>query len=155
MVEMRRANLSDVPLLVDFMAEFYAEANYNLDRTRATEAFAAVLADDRLGLVWIIEAEHQDVGYAVLAFRYAMEYGGLIACLDDLFVRPDWRNQGLGAAALIELRSFCETEGIRAITVEAGDNNGPAQAVYRRAGFLQAANRQLLTLGLAAPAHVL
>jgi len=137
------------------MADFYAEADYELNRTRAAEAFAAILADDRLGYIWVIQAERQDVGHVVLTFRYAMEYGGLIACLDDLYVRPDWRNKGLSTAALIELRKFCETAGIRALTVEVGHNNGPAQTVYRRVGFVEAADRQLLVLALGAPTHVL
>ena len=152
---MRRASSIDIPLLVSLMADFYAEADYELNRTRAAEAFAAILADDRLGYIWAIQAERQDVGHVVLTFRYAMEYGGLIACLDDLYVRPDWRNKGLSTAALIELRKFCETAGIRALTVEVGHNNGPAQTVYRRVGFVEAADRQLLVLALGAPTHVL
>ena len=152
---MRRASSVDIPLLVSLMAEFYAEADYDLNRTQAAEAFAAILADDRFGYIWVIQAERQDVGHVVLTLRYAMEYGGLIACLDDLYVRPDWRNKGLSTAALIELRKFCEMAGIRALTVEAGHHNAPAQTVYRRAGFVEVADRQLLALALDAPTHVL
>ena len=153
--EMRRATPDDIPLLVGLMAEFYAEGGYELNPVRAAEAFAAILADERLGYVWIIRAEHQDVGHIVLTLRYAMEYGGLIACLDDLFVRPDWRNKGLSTVALVEVRKFCEGHGIRALTVEVGHNNGPAQTVYRRVGFAEAANRQLLAMALTDPTHVL
>lgn len=151
---MRRANPRDIPLLVDLMAEFYAEANYELNRKHATEAFAAILEDERLGFVWIIEAEDRAVGHVVLTLRYAMEYGGFIACLDDLFVRPDWRNQGLSTAALAELRRFCKTTGIRALTVEVGSNNSPAKKVYQKTGFEEAAERRLLALPLAAPTHL-
>lgn len=136
------------------MAEFYAEAGYALNRARAGEAFAAVLADERLGSVWIIQVEHQDVGHMVLTLRYAMEYGGLIACLDDLYVKRDWRNRGLATRALIEARSFCERDGIRALTVEVGQDNGPAQTVYRRVGFAETVGRQLLALPLAPPTHL-
>src|ERR1022692_1382364 len=45
--EMRRASPNDIPLLVDLMAEFYAEAGYDLDRARAAGAFEAILGDDR------------------------------------------------------------------------------------------------------------
>jgi len=135
------------------MAEFYAEGGYDLNHARATGAFAAILADERLGYVWIIQAEHQDVGHIVLTLKYAMEYGGMVACLDDLYVQPDWRNKGLSTGALVEIRSFCEGLGIRALTVEVGHNNGPAQTVYRRVGFAEAADRQLLALALAAPTH--
>jgi len=152
---MRRATPRDIPLLVDLMAEFYAEASYALDHARAAGGFAAILADEHLGFVWIIQAEHHNVGHIVLTLRYAMEYSGLIACLDDLYVKPEWRNRGLSTGALTEVRNFCEQAGIRALTVEVGHNNGPAQKVYRRVGFAEAVDRQLLALPLAPPTHIL
>ena len=152
---MRRANSVDIPLLVSMMTEFYAETNYDLNPTLAAEAFSTILADERLGYIWVIQAEHHDVGYVVLALKFAMEYSGLIACLDDLYVQPNWRNKGLSTAALAELRVLCEKAGIRAVTVEVGLDNGPAQTVYRRIGFTEAADRQLLALALAAPSHIL
>jgi GNAT superfamily N-acetyltransferase len=151
---MRRANSGDVPLLLDLMTDFYAEGGYALDRSHAAQAFSAVLADGRLGYIWIIQKEHQAVGHLVLTLRYAMEYGGMIACLDDLYVKPAWRNGGLSKAALLEVKSFCEKAGIRAVTVEVGHNNGPAQSVYRRLGFVEAPDRQLLAMALAPPTHI-
>jgi len=145
---MRHATADDIPLLVSLMAEFYAEGGYQLDRAHAAAAFAEIIADERLGSVWLIQADHEDVGHVVLTLRYAMEYGGLIACLDDLYVRPQWRNRGLSTVALTELRNFCATSGIRAMTVEVGDDNGSAQKVYRKLGFTEAAGRQLLALSL-------
>src|ERR1035438_7054850 len=132
---MRRASPNDIPLLVGLMAEFYAETGYDLNHARAARAFAAILADERLGYVRIIQIEHQDVGHIVLTLKYAMEYSGLVACLDDLYVKPDWRNKGLSTAALVEVRKFCEVAGIRALTVEVGHKTRPAQTVYRRVVF--------------------
>jgi len=152
---MRRATPGDIPLLLELMTEFYAEGGFRLDAERAGRAFTELLADERLGYVWIIEAEQQAVGHVVITLRYAMEYAGTIACLDDLFVRPAWRNRGLSQQALLQIRSFCEAAGIRAMTVEVGIGNWPAQKVYRRIGFAEEADRQLLALGLAPPAHVL
>ncbi len=54
---MRKATPDDVEQLVELMAEFYAEGAYLLNRRRATEAFQTLLADDRLGHVWIIQAD--------------------------------------------------------------------------------------------------
>lgn len=70
-------------------------------------------------------------------------------------VVPAYRNQGLSTSALGEVRRFCERIGIRALTVEVGATNGPAQTVYRRAGFSASEGRQLLALALATPAHIL
>ena len=97
---MREAVVGDVPTLVELMAEFYAESDYVLDRVRAAAAFTALLSDPRLGRVWLIEQASAAVGYVVVTFVYGMEYGGLMAFVDDFFVRPAFRNSGLGTAAL-------------------------------------------------------
>ncbi|HYJ05342.1 MAG TPA: GNAT family N-acetyltransferase [Chthoniobacterales bacterium] len=145
---MRPAALKDVPRLVALMTEFYAETATPLDATRAAEAFAALLADDRLGHVWLVQAGHDDVGYVVITFSYSMEFGGRNAFLDDLFIQAPFRGAGLGTAALNEVRAFCMEQGVRAIHLETGRDNATAQALYRRAGF-KITDRQLLTLVLA------
>lgn len=145
---MRPGALEDVPRLMALMTEFYAESATPLDAIRGAEAFAALLADDRLGRVWLIQAGHDDVGYAVITFSYSMEFGGRNAFLDDLFIQAPFRGAGLGTEALKELRSFCAEQGVRALHLETGRDNATAQALYRRAGF-KVTDRQLLTLVLA------
>jgi len=65
-----------------------------------------------------------------------MEYGGLIAFVDDLFVQAPFRRAGLGTAALTEVRDFCAERGIRALFVETERDNVAAPALYRRVGFV-------------------
>jgi GNAT superfamily N-acetyltransferase len=103
----RKASLDDVQQLVVLMAEFYAEGAYPLNRPHAAEAFATLLADKRLGHVWFIQADSQAVGHVVVTFCFSMEYGGLVAFVDDLFVQRAFRRAGLGTAALTEVRAFC------------------------------------------------
>jgi GNAT superfamily N-acetyltransferase len=150
---LRKASPADVPRLVALMAEFYAEGSYPLNHRRAAEAFAVLLTDERLGQVWLIQADPQDVGHVVVTLCFSMEYGGLIAFVDDLFVQRPFRRMGLGASALAEVRDFCAKRGVRAILVETGADNVAAQAVYRRAEFVNT-DRQLLALKLADPTHV-
>jgi GNAT superfamily N-acetyltransferase len=149
---MRQATPQDVERLVDLMAEFYGESDYPLNRKRAADAFNTLLSDERLGRVWIVEADSENVGYIVLTLGYSMEYGGRDAYVDDLFVRRSFRNAGLGTAALEEVRKFCQRIGVRALHLELARDNHPAQVVYRRAGFVDT-DRQLLTLELAEPTH--
>jgi GNAT superfamily N-acetyltransferase len=150
---LRKASPDDVQPLVALMAEFYAESDCPLNERRAAEAFAALLADDRLGHVWFIQADSRHVGHVVVTLCFSMEYGGLIAFVDDLFVQASHRRAGLGTAALTEVRDFCANRGIRALLVETGRDNVPAQALYRRVGFVDT-DRQLLARSLADPTHV-
>jgi GNAT superfamily N-acetyltransferase len=150
---MRPASAGDVPTLLDLMADFYEEAGYVLDRAHAEDAFAALLADTRLGRVWLIEQGSDVVGHVVVTFVFAMEYGGLTAVVDDFYVRPASRGAGLGTSALAEVRQICVELGMRALRVEVGRDNAVARSVYGRVGF-KAADHQLMTLRLADPTHV-
>jgi GNAT superfamily N-acetyltransferase len=149
---MRRASLNDVPQLVTMMGEFYSDSPYPLNRRRATDAFTALLADERLGHVWFIQSNSEDVGYVVVTLCHSMNFGGLVATIDDFFIKPAFRGVGLGKAAMEEVRNCCVSHGIRAVQVETGRDNAPALAVYRHAGFVDTGHVHL-TLGLADPTH--
>ena len=149
---MRPATTDDTQTLVDLMAEFYAEAGYVLDHRRAVAAFSALLTDSALGRVWLIERDATVAGYIVLTFIFAMEYGGLTAVVDDFYVRTAFRGAGAGVMALAEVREQCAEFGVRAVSVEVGDENVVAQSVYRRTGFVMT-DRRLMNARLAAPSH--
>ena len=150
---MRSAGADDIPALLDMMTDFYAESGYTLDRAHAEQAFTALLGDPRLGRVFMVQRDAADVGYVVVAFVFGMEYGGLMAVVDDLFVRAEHRDIGLGTSALAEVRRICARLGVRAISVEVGNDNPRARKVYDKTGF-EKADRQLMTLRLADSSHV-
>jgi GNAT superfamily N-acetyltransferase len=150
---MRPAGADDIPALLDMMTDFYAESGYTLDRAHAERAFKALLGDPRLGRIWIVQHDADDVGYVVVTFVFGMEYGGLMAVVDDFFVRAAHRDVGLGTAALAEVRGICSRLGVRAVSVEVGRDNPRARKVYSRTGFAET-DHLLMTLRLAGPSHV-
>lgn len=151
---MREAGQADVPELAGLMRAFYAESGFELDEEQAAAGFRALLADARLGRVWLIEqGSGAAAGYVVVTFVFAMEYGGMAAVVDDLYMRPEARGEGLGKAALAATRRACEDLGLRAMRVEVGVDNLVAQAVYRSAGFEALPDHGLMAAPLAPPAH--
>jgi GNAT superfamily N-acetyltransferase len=115
-------------------------------------AFEALLGDPSLGRVWLVESGSSIVGYAVVTFVFAMEYGGMAAFLDDFFVRPAWRDRSLGTTSLARVRDIVSSLGVRAMFVEVGGDNDRALAVYRRTGF-EMTERRLMALPLQPPTH--
>lgn len=147
-----RATEADVPALVGLMREFYAEASFPLPEAAAARTFAALIGDPHLGQVWLMTVGGEPAGFVVLTVCFSMEYGGLRGFVDDFFVAPAFRRQGLGAAALAAVRAECEARGVRAVLVETSEDNEKALSVYRRAGFADSGHL-LMTLPLAAPVH--
>ncbi len=148
----RPAQLSDVTTLATMMIEFYAEADFALSREAAQQTFEQLIRSPERGCVWILECDAGVGGFIVLTLAYAMEYGGLRGFVDDFFVRPAFRRQGLGALALARVKAHGLATGVRALFVQAGADNDPAKRVYKRAGFTDTGH-QLLVQPIASPIH--
>jgi ribosomal protein S18 acetylase RimI-like enzyme len=143
MIVVRAATGADVPTLLDLMAEFYAESSYPLDRAWAAQALGDLLSDSSRGMVWLLEVDGAPAGHAVLAVRFAMEFGGLLAYIDDLFVKPGFRRRGLARAGLVALLEHCRRRGCRAVHVEVSPDNAAANALYRSFGLAPRADERL------------
>ena len=137
----RKAGTEDRDTLVRLMREFYAETRTPFDIAEAGRAFKALLADDRLGRIWILEREGSPAGYGVLTVGFSMEHGGGNGFLDDLFVREEHRGFGLGRSAMDAVLAECRTRGLRALHLEVAPDNTAAMNLYRRFGFTDNARR--------------
>jgi hypothetical protein len=88
----------DTGKLIELMSEFYAEAHLCLDAGWAESAFSQLFQNSELGCVWLAERDDVAAGHVVLTLRYTMEHGALTGCIDDLFVRPEFRRQRIAHA---------------------------------------------------------
>jgi GNAT superfamily N-acetyltransferase len=111
----RLATPADIGTLVDLMREFYAEADYPLDQEWAGAAFSQLFGDSDLGCIWIAECQSVAVGHAVLTLRYTMEHGALSGCIDDLFVKSDFRRRHIAHALPSELLDECRRRACKAV----------------------------------------
>lgn len=147
-LEVRSATAADIPVLVNLMADFYAEASFALDRDWAARSFAALLADPQRNAAWIAFQDGQPAGHAVLCARHSMEFGGLDGYIDDLYVRPGARRRGLARALLERLIAHARAQGVQALHVEVAPTNAAAQALYAALGLRPTPDRQLLVTRL-------
>jgi ribosomal protein S18 acetylase RimI-like enzyme len=141
---LRSATRDDAPALLEMMREYYAEDGYPFVEAEARQALDAFLSDGRLGQGWIVVDSERPVGYAVLTMGYSLEYRGLDAFVDELFVRPSHRGRGLAKEALHALEEACRERGVRALHLEVEPTKDAAQGLYRRSGFRDH-DRRLMT----------
>jgi ribosomal protein S18 acetylase RimI-like enzyme len=97
---------------------------------------ATLLSDPSLGQVWVAEDGQRLVAYAVLTLGYSLEHHGRDAFVDELYVVPSHRGQGLGRAALALMDAYCRENGVHVLLLEVEHVNEDAHALYRRAGFV-------------------
>ena len=94
------------------------------------------------GSITILCAGEAIVGYALVIYYWSNEYGGDIASIDELYVKPAWRGKGVGTAFLEHLVTDA-AGALRGLWVEVTLANMKALAYYSRHGFAPVANRHL------------
>ena len=71
-IQVRPAQVADIPQLVALMTDFYAEGGYPLPAGPAARTFTQLLGDPRLGRVWVMECDNLPVGHVVLTLSFSM-----------------------------------------------------------------------------------
>jgi GNAT superfamily N-acetyltransferase len=92
-----------------------------------------LLAGDR---TFAILAGAPSVAVALVTLRPNVWYEGPVALLDELYVVPEHRDQGIGSAVIDLLVATCRQRGVSAIEIGVDAPDVDAQRFYERHGFL-------------------
>ncbi len=134
-IEIKPAIPADIETLVAMMRELYAHDSFQFEETSARHALQGIIGDEAFGRVFLNCSADEVAGYAVLTFGYSLEYHGKDAFVDELFLRDEYRGQGIGKHVLRFLTEVCAENGVSALHLEVERKNTAAQAVYRNCGF--------------------
>ena len=105
--------------------------------------FDAVLSGEHRLLGYLIEADGQPVGYAIVSLKFETEVGGDAAWIEELYVDEPARGQGAGTAFFAFLTE--ELRGrIKRLRLEVGAENEGAKRLYARLGFTPLDYEQLV-----------
>jgi GNAT superfamily N-acetyltransferase len=135
---------ADLTILLHWIQDFYAHERIPFDPTTTEAAVRELIDTPAFGRIYMLLADGTAVGYAAVALGFSLEFGGRSAFLDELYVRPSSRGQGIGSLALRLLQDACRRLGARSLALEVGLENAEAEALYRREGF-STIGRQLMT----------
>ncbi len=143
-IQFRRAHENDAGHVLSMIYHFYEEFDYEYDENIMRDAMMRLLLDENIGEMYLIEKEQQQIGYAVLTFGFSLEYGGRDAFIDEIFLKPPNRGQGIGREAVRFLLERARVLNIRALHLEVENENRRALKMYEDQGF-KSNKRSLLT----------
>lgn len=75
------------------------------------------------------------VALALTTFRTNVWYEGPVALLDELYVVPHLRSQGIGASVVAHLIEIARARGVGLIEINVDEGDLDAQRFYERHGF--------------------
>ncbi|MDV3223002.1 GNAT family N-acetyltransferase [Intrasporangium sp.] len=121
-------------LLQDFNDEFDTAGP---DAQTFARRFRTLLdRDDVLVLLAEDDGDQREaVGLAFLTLRPTPYYDGLLAQLEELYVRPDLRDQGIGTALLLESIRIASERGTCEVHINVDEVDTDTRRFYERHGF--------------------
>lgn len=134
-VTIRSATPDDVALVLRFIRGL-AEYERLLDQVEATEeALREHLFGPRpYGEVIIAEDAGEPAGFALFFFNYSTFLAKPGIYLEDLFVLPERRGQGIGKALLVRLAQIAVERGCGRVQWQVLDWNEPSIGFYKSLG---------------------
>ena len=144
---LRFATDADLQRVLEMMCKYYAHDHLKFEERAAEKALKRLLADETLGRVWIIHESNHPVGYFVVTFLYSLEFHGMSAFLDELYVGASHRGKGIGKRVIAYVHEYCAAQGIKALRLEVEHENTQARHLYRKTGFKEH-TRYLMTMWL-------
>ena len=127
----------DLPQMVELLGKLFEhEAEFAANAAKQEAALKMIFADAKAGRLFVAKDGPRVVAMASLLYTVSTAEGGRAALFEDLVVREDYRNQGIGAKLLEYVITQARAEGVLRLTLLTDMQNEQAQALYRRLGFV-------------------
>lgn len=91
---------------------------------------------------YVCEKNNKTVGYILLALTYSNEAGGMVVWLDEIYVKPEFRSQGIGSE-LIDFVIDKYKDNAARFRLEITESNMGAKKLYLSKGFKDLSYRQM------------
>ena len=143
-VELERAGPHDVAVVTDLAERFFREEGFDLPPDGLAGRVADYVALDS-NAIFLARRGDRLIGFATVATGFGLEYG-LAAELEDLYVVPDHRRQGVARRLVGQATAWAANRGCSAVLVTVTPEGEAAHGLigfYAGLGFRDRGRRLL------------
>lgn len=134
-ISIRAARRADLPAVAALLVAQLRDHDNEVSDAALAAAAAGLLERPQRGQFLLAVEGEAAVGFAALSYLWTLERGGRAAWLDEVYVRPERRGAGIGAALVAAALATAAASGARALDLEVEDGHERAAALYQRLGF--------------------
>lgn len=136
MLEIKTITPADREDYICMAGEFYSTdaVLFPLPQEHFEHGFDELMRSDEYMTCHIFVSDGMCAGYALISKTYSQEAGGMVWWIEELYVRPAFRGQGIGSQYLRHLLDTRPPE-VKRFRLEVERENEGAVALYERMGF--------------------
>lgn len=136
----RRATAGDAELVAKLLSDFNTEFDTPVPPNLEARFAELLLLDDALVLL------AENLAFAFLTLRPSPYYEGPVAMLEELYVAPGHRGQGIGTQLMAAVLAEIQQRGAGELQINVDDVDVDARRFYERRGFtnIEQGSRMLL-----------
>jgi GNAT superfamily N-acetyltransferase len=135
MLEIQTAQPSDLAPVLQLLHTQLQEHDIVLTDQALQRATQGLIEDHRLGRILTARLDGGLVGVAVISFLWTLEHGGPAAWLDEVYVEPSRRGEGIGRKLVEAAMQVARDSGCIALDLEVDAGHEAAERLYERMGF--------------------
>ena len=143
MITFQNLQKSQIDSIVSMMQDFYAIDNYPIHIEESKQLFETFIANSNLGKAWLIYKGEEVIGYVILTFIFSFEYKGILAFLDELYIKKEHQGKGFGKQAVQFIQQESSQLNVKMLYLEVEQHNENAQKLYLAHDF-EVHNRKIL-----------
>jgi len=141
--QLELAEKQDLDRLLPLVRAYHEFEHIDSNAADRRAALLRLLGDRDLGGIWLIYGNDQLAGYIALCRGFSIEFNGFDGFIDEFYLQPEFRGQGIGRRVLDAIKDKARDLEINALHLEVARDNGRARRLYAAAGF-EARDKYLL-----------
>lgn len=115
---------------------FSQESEFTPNATLQRKGLEMILETPSMGTIFVLKYEREIAGMVTLLWSISTALGGKVAWLEDMIVKPAYRNKGGGEVLLASAIAHAKALHCKRISLLTDAENTQAQAFYRKLGFM-------------------
>ncbi|MNK10042.1 putative acetyltransferase [compost metagenome] len=135
-IEIKRIALNEANLVVNLFNQYRIFYGKFSDLGMA-KAFIDARLENNESVIFVALADDKPVGFTQLYPKYSSVRLTKNWILNDLFVDPDYRKQGIGEMLIKTVIDFAKSQGSTFVQLETAIDNFTAQSLYEQIGFVK------------------
>ena len=145
MLNIRKFTATDEKEFITMCCDFYntGATLYSMSRDKVKRTFDKILEEGPFITAYMMIYNDQIAGYVNLSFTYSNEADGIVAFIEELYVKPEYQGKSIGTQTLQFIFDHYN-HMVKRYRLEVCNSNTDAIRLYEKLGFKNLDYKQMV-----------